>query len=81
MGRWNRLAKLRARFTESGDVVPGDAVQVAWGGPVGWVQSVNETHAVVAWHNDPGKREIIEIKHIRRCAADPAFGPDVREVG
>lgn len=83
MGRriWNRLAKLRARLTtESGDVEPGDIVQVAWSGPIGFVETVTGDHATVFWHNNLGRREIIQLRYIRRCAADPAFGPDVKEV-
>lgn len=77
---WRRLARLRARIANEGaDALPGDCVQCLWGGPVGWVESISGTCAVVFWNATPGKREIIELRLLKPASADPAFGPDVRE--
>lgn len=81
-GIFRRFRRLRQRApSDVGDVDVGDAVRVAWGGPLGWVKSVSlkDGVATVHWHNQqPGHCEIISIKYLRRASADPAFGPDVR---
>jgi hypothetical protein len=75
---WRRLARLRARNGFDGDILPGEIVQALWGGHLGFVETISNDHATVFWHNQPGKREIICLIHLKRASADPAFGPDVR---
>jgi hypothetical protein len=76
---FRRLAQLRARMGSEADALPGDAVQHIAGGRLGFVESVSGEVATVFWHTNPGHREIIEVKYLRRASADPAFGPDVKE--
>jgi hypothetical protein len=73
---FRRLARLRAILASSGDVVPGDYVRTAWG-EHGFVESITRDHALVSISRD--HRRITELKYLTRAAADPAFGPDVRE--
>jgi hypothetical protein len=76
---WRRLKRLRPHNPDMGDALPGDCVQVLWGGPIGFVESVSGDCATVFWHTNQGHREIIELKFLKRAAAEPAFGPDVRD--
>jgi hypothetical protein len=57
-------------------------VRAKWGGPLGFIESISEMTgvAVVFWHTSLGHREIVELRLLIRAAANPAFGPDVREI-
>jgi hypothetical protein len=78
---FRRFKKLRVQLgNEAGDVETGDFVRIGWSGlDIGIVESVNGDCATVFWHKKRGHREIIQLKFLRRAAADPSFGPDVRD--
>jgi hypothetical protein len=68
--------------SDVGDIYLGCAVRLAWGSGMGWVKWIDWLHgtAGVHWeHQEPGRSSIEKIKFLRPAAANPAFGPDVRE--
>lgn len=78
---FRRRAKLRGKSGDTTpDILAGEVVRAAWGGPLGFVESITNGHAVVFWHTSVGYREIVALNLLRRAAANPAFGPDVREI-
>lgn len=77
-----RNSPLRPANADGGDFLPGEIVRAAWGGPLGFIESTDEQSgtAIVFWHTSRGYREIVNFKMLRRAAANPAFGPDVRDI-
>lgn len=75
-----RRARLRVQLSqEAGDVEVGDFVRFGWAHDIGLVESISGDCATVFWHKKRGHREIVEIKFLRRAAAEPSFGPDSRD--
>jgi hypothetical protein len=64
--RWNILrTKLEP---PRGDVLAGEFVQCLWGGPVGFLRSVEKNGVgLVLWLRHPGRYEIIDTKLLRRA--------------
>lgn len=83
MAHLRRNAKLRPRNGDNiGDILPGEIVRAVWGGPIGFVESIapETSTAIIFWHTSRGYREIVAFAQLRRASANPAFGPDVREL-
>jgi hypothetical protein len=68
--------------SDIGDFYVGSAVRLQWGHAVGWVLWIREEKGTAGVHwnyQAPGKCSIEDIKYLRPAAANPAFGPDVKE--
>jgi hypothetical protein len=50
---------------EPDDIMVGDPVRIGGKGKVGWVDSINGDHAVVAWSGDD--RDILPLASLRRA--------------
>lgn len=59
---------LLARASVRGDVLAGEFVQCLWGGPVGFLMSVEKNGVgLVWWMRHPGRREIIDTRLLKRA--------------
>jgi hypothetical protein len=63
-----RRKLLVARANRRGDVLAGEFVQCLWGGPVGFLKSVQSNGVgLVWWIRQPGRYEIIDTKLLKRA--------------
>lgn len=67
---WSRFRRrtLIARPGLRGDVLAGEFVQCQWGGPVGFLKSVEKNGmGLVFWLRQPGRYEIIDTRLLKRA--------------
>lgn len=67
-----RRRLLMARRLDGRDVLPGEFVQRLWGGPTGFLLSVeNNGTGLVHWLNRPGHNQIIHTSHLKQAEQRP----------